>query len=437
MTVRHHQFPNRFAGALASCLLLGALLLAASAAHAGTSVDYAANIGSPTDTFLSKAGLKLRGRCLINTAVDVRVIRNRSKRRAATFGANAQTDITESGSSHQSYFGVKKLYSKTDDFQLLTGSGLNAFDSSVGQLIQAERRRVMTIDWFAEAEGDALGKDCVFGGTKRVAKKGSPKAILYRANKGSGPRVIFDDLFQLRAECVSNGGDPDLNLYVKAGPVTSSTYVASQSDVNNDGNGEAAYSQAEAISDQKVQLDVSGVADDRATGQIVVNTSNPQYAIDWIASSSGALGKDCLFAGTVRTAGALDANRITYSANGGEALETFFDHGGVTLGGSCSATPDLFMNVGSAISGSAAHWGMQSDANGDGTDSYAYDEADDLASADVPVLGATEDENAIGELVFGAPGGDYTSLEFIADEGGIFGHAACAAAGISEVAHSP
>jgi hypothetical protein len=80
---------------------------------------------------------------------------------------------------------------------------------------------------------------------------------------------------------------------------------------------------------------------------------------------------------------------------------------------------------------------MQSDANGDGTDDFAYDEADDLAPADVAVLGATEDENAIGEMVFAAPGGDYTSLEFIADEGGIFGHADCAAAGISEAAHSP
>jgi hypothetical protein len=412
-------------------------LLAPTAAHAGASVNYAADSGSPTDTFFSKAGLKLRGNC-INTAVDVRVISKRSKRRATTFGANAQSDITESGSNHQSYLGVKKLYSKTDNFQLLTMSGLNAFDSSVGQLIQAERRRVMTIDWLAEAEGDALGSDCVFGGTKRVAKKGSNRAIIYRANKGSKLRTIYDQSsLKLQARCTSDGGDPNLDLFVKAGISTSSTYVASQSDADGNGLDEAAYSQAEALSGDKAQLDVSGVQDDDATGQIVINTSNPQYTIDWIASSSGALGKDCLFAGTARTLGAGDGDaRITYSANPGEPLETFFDHGGVALRGSCSATPDLFMSVGSAISGSAAHWGMQSDANGDGTDAHAYDEADNLAPADVPVLGA-EDENAIAEMVFAAPGGDYTSLEFIADEGGIFGHAACAAAGISDVAHAP
>ena len=427
---------TRSAAGPASCLALVALLALAAPAGAATSVNYAANVGSPAKTFFSKAGLKLRGGCEA-TFVEVRAISNRSKHKAATFAANAQTDITESGSSHQSYLGVRRLYSKTDDFQLLTSSGLNAFDSGVGQLIQAERRRVMTIDWLSEAEGDVLGKDCVFGGTKRIARKGTKRAIIYRADKGTGERRIYDDLFDLRAECVSDGGTPDLNLYVKTGIPTTSTYIASQSDTDNNGLDEAAYSQAEASSQDKVQLDVSGVADDRASGQIVVNSSNTQYGIDWIASSSGALGKDCLFAGTVRQLDSGQAARIAYSRTGPDPLETIFDHGGVTLGASCSATPDVFLNVGSAVAGSAAHWGVQSDANGDGTDAYAYGEADDLAPADVPVLGATEDENLIGELVFGAPGGEYASLEFMTDEEGIFGHADCAVAGVSEVAHAP
>jgi len=432
--IQHSLFSIKMA---VSFVALSASLLGTSSALAGTSVNYVADAGDPTQTFFSKAGMRLRGAC-IGTAVDVRVLSTRSKHKASTFAANAQSDITETNSSQQHYFGVKKLHSKTDDFQLLTNSGLAAYDSSVGQLIQAERRRVLTIDWLAEAEEDALGSDCVFGGTKRVAEKGSNRAIIYRADKGSAQRRIYDGLADLRAECVSNGGTPELNLYVRNGIPTTSTYIASQSDADNNGLDEAAYSQAEASSGAKIQLDVSGVADDRASGQIVINSSNDQYSIDWIASSSGALGRDCLFAGTVRRVNASSLGaRIAYSTFTADALHTFFDHGGVTLGASCSATPDLFMNVGSAVAASTAHWGMQSDANGDGLDSHAYDEADDLAPTDVPVLGATEDENAIGEMVFAAPGGDYTTLEFIADEEGIFGHADCAIAGTSEVAHAP
>ena len=94
----------------------------------------------------------------------------------------------------------------------------------------------------------------------------------------------------------------------------------------------------------------------------------------------------------------------------------------------------LSLNASSPDAGAIAHWGVQSDANGDAADSNQYFEREPLDAVGGPVLDATEDEKAIVEIVYRLPGGSYTTADFIADESGIFGGANCAVAGTSEVA---
>jgi hypothetical protein len=404
----------------------------AAPAAAAIPVHYAADTDSPFETFFSKAGLRLKGECDGGGNTDVKVISTRPKSQAGLFHADSQY----LGGAGHAYFGTDALYNKSDGFKLL--SNLSASDSSVGQVVYADRGRVLTIDWMAESGGDAGAGECVFGGVARTARKGTGSAILFRAREGSPRRTVANFVgTKVRAECTSNGG-PDLDLSLKAGIPTSHTFVGSQSDANGDDVDEHGFVAIGPLSSSSSPFDISGVADNASAGQLVVNTSNPQASVDWAATSSGALKRDCVFAGISTYQTIEDAGRITYSVPvAPEPADHFYAHGGLDLTGTCSAAPDISIDASTSVPGSSAHWGVQSDSNQDANDGQYFIEADDLNSGSSIVLDPAEDEKSITELVYTRPGGRYLAADFIADEDGIFGFVPCAASGTSETANAP
>jgi hypothetical protein len=418
---------------LFSIAVLITVLSVPALAHAAKPVSYVADTGDPSEVFFKNSGMKLKGSCKSQTT-GVKVNSSLPKKKGALFAANAQADPSKLDLDLDSYYEVKRLNSKSDGVDVLGADALNAFDSSVGQLMKVDRKRIVTMDWLAESEGDMLGSDCVFGGTKVVAKRKSPKAVIYRANEGSSEKTIWDGGFEkLRAECASTMDGPELNLFVKAGASTVNVYANSHSDVDQDTSSEQGYSQAEGLFNGEEEMLNSGVSSDHASGQLLINTSNDQVSFDWVASSSHALGRDCLFAATVVEVNSGDDARVADSAFGPQAEEQFFDFGHVGLSFACNATPDINVLVGSAFSGAAAHWGIQADSNGDQSDAAYYREGDDLLAGDVAVL-TVEDENALGEMVYTDRTGRFTSLDFMTDEQGIFGQADCAIAGVAQTA---
>ena len=405
-----------------------AFLVASAPAGAAIPVHYAADTDSPYETFFAKGGLRLKGACDAGGNLLVKVVSHRNKRGAGLFHANSQ-----SAGNANHYFGVEALHRKTDGFDLLTE--LEDTDSMVGQIVYAERRSVVTMDWLAEV-GAAPDGVCTFGGTALKAREGSESAIIFRAREGKPAKTVADlSVTKLRAECASNAG-PDLNLSVKNGLVTSSTFAGSQSDFNSNGSDEAGFRGIIGLFNDEAQVDTSGVAGDHAVGQLVVNTSNSQVSVDYAVSSSGGLGRDCVFAGIARQQDATAGDRrpvySTYTVPDGP--DTFFSRGGLEMTASCSAASDLSLEASSPDADAIAHWGIQSDANGDTADTNQYFEVEPLDAVGGPVLDASEDEKAIVEMVYRLPGGSYTTADFIADESGIFGGANCAVAGTSEVA---
>ena len=415
-------------GIAASLAVLAVLTGVQTAQAAVFPVHFAAEPGEK-ETFFNEEKLKLKGVCTATGTVEVRPFTKRKKKRAAVFAATAESDLINLGDLPR-YLGVDSFHKKTDGFQLLAANpGLASSDNAVGTVVVADRKRVMSIEWLAESGSSVPGDDCRFGGVATAASAKSDAAFVYRADAVSEPELITGSSGRVLAECGGTPDNGDLNLFFKTNVSVASLYVSSFSDVDSNGADEVGYMQSEAATNSVDQVDVSGVADDHASGTMLMPGSNERVSIAWIAVDD-ALGGDCLFAGVERSALAADPDRIAYASFGPGTETQALDTGGMVLSGSCDAS-DLSLNLRAPLSVNLAHWSVISDANLDSTDLDEYDEEDSLDGSPVEVLSAAGDENAIGRIVLAKPDESYVAANFAADEGGLAGGATCAVAGVA------
>ena len=409
------------------------LVVPATAQSAVVPVDFQADAGA-TETVFKRAKLKLVATCAAGGNTEVQVLTKRPKRKAAIFAASSEADMLGNNTDAPRYLGVDSFHKKTDGFQLLAANpGLASARNSVGQIVVADTKRVIGIEWLAESGGTALGVDCVFGGVAQIAKAGSGTGFVYREDEGADRDTVFSGSAQMRAECGSEAGAPDLDFFSRTIGSAATTYLSSQSDFDLDGVDEAGYSQSEAIADATVQLDVGSVADEHVTGQALINGSNEQSRVLWVATSSGALKRDCVFAGVGMGAFSSDPARITYGKSGNVAPATFHSRAGLELVGSCNTAPDMNVSL-RGTPGTAAHFSVISDANLDETALDEYDEDDQVDAGPKMILSGSGDENALARVVFATPDSRYVVADFLADEEGIFGGIECGVAGVSLVA---
>lgn len=415
-------------GRISIIATVSVLTLIAGPADAGKRVHWGKNDGAAPKVIFSKSGLKLRATC--DGLLGVKVRSTRRSDSPGIFGATSQSQIAP---LHH-YLGVDGLHRGTDGFELLAGGdSLNAFDSGVGQIIHADRRRVTSIDWLSE-RNDALGKNCVFGGIATSAKRNTARGLVFRANEDTPERRVYSD-FDLKVDATCTSAD---GLDVEIRSNGSGVYAASQSDADDNGTDEQGFAAYEGFDDNDpLRLDASGVADDNAAGQILINTSNVQLSLDWVGTSSGALGRDCAFAATVSAQTSASNRRIVYAPFGNDPVGPFFALGGMELSAGCNAD-DLTLLGGTTAPGSAIHAGTQSDADANSVDSHLYIEDDVLNPGDQQdIVGATEDRNVLGQIVHASPGGSYATADFMADEGDLGGGADCGVFGTADRAAAP
>jgi hypothetical protein len=166
--------------------------------------NYRVNGPNSDTTFFNQGGLKLSGSC---TMTGVQSITARTTTDNSMIHANSQ------------YTGPGVDYEENDDFDdedsfdLATAAD-GAMDNAIGQIIYAKPGGTnVTVDWAAEDDGDALGRDCVFNGTARVRSSGDPLRVNFRVPSGTaGPTTFFNQGgLKLSGTC-STGPDLDVNV---------------------------------------------------------------------------------------------------------------------------------------------------------------------------------------------------------------------------------
>lgn len=426
---------NRARRIWAGVAIAGAFLMVGVApADAGKRVDWSVADGADPGVFFSKGGLKLRGSC--DPALGVKLRTNVPRKSGLMVGVGSQKTVMN---DEHHWVGHDFLHRGNDGLDIFSIAGLGNADSSVGQLIYASRKRVTSIDWTSEI-ADAIGAQCLYGGIATGGRKGTGKAMIFRGNEGGKRREIYDDPGQLRvfAKCTSDAGEPNLDVTLRAGSGTSGLYASSQSDFDANGIDEQAFVAYEDFDvNEPLALDGSGVADDHASGQIFVAASNTQFAIDWIGTSSRALGRDCAFAATAARADAGSDRRALYGSFGPEAVSPFYDHGDLQLSAGC-VTNELALSAEPLVSGTSIHNANQSDADADATDSHLYSEDDGFDTGDsLSLITTGEDEDLLGQVVLASPDGTYSTVDYVADEDDLYGGADCSVGAVADTVPGP
>jgi hypothetical protein len=191
---------------------------------------------------------------------------------------------------------------QSEDHMVSDGIVLSSFmDNAVGNIVYTNGKRVVSIDFFADSNGESLGRDCAFAGIATAAKKGTPAAAVYAKSGDQTEKTFFAKRpMKLRASCdIFQDIDVDVATKVKA-----SVHAQSQSDFDANGGDEENYLAGDSLV-PGAQLELFGTAlqDVNGTGQIVYASRKGSYrSIDYLIDEEDALGKDCLFAGIVTSA---------------------------------------------------------------------------------------------------------------------------------------
>jgi hypothetical protein len=152
------------------------------------------------------------------------------------------------------------------------------------------------------------------------------------------------------------------------------------------------------------------------------------------AGAAGAVGP----AGPAGPAGppgpaAAGAQRFSFDVPAGTAETEILSLGGLVLRGACSAGGDLSFEASSTANNARARASVTSAATP--ADKIAYDEDDDLDTADsFDFLGA-DDDDALGTLVYRSPtGSSFVAVDFLVEQNSVGGAARCLVAGGAVVA---
>jgi hypothetical protein len=413
-------------------------------AHAAIGFDHRAEAGTGARTFFEAGGLRLRAACGGGQgAGDVLGFQARSRVDDAAIHVAVQNQATP---------GNAVAYVEDDDFDSGAAGKLpievvpvDVTENSTGQIVYVRPSgTVVVIDFMTEEDGVPGPRECLAAGTARVLPAGSPERILLVGAEGTGSQEVFaGGGLSVTAECGTLIG-PHLILRAQSSAPSAALHIASQSDLNGDGTGDAGY---ESFDDFQpgpggqltFGLSGQGLSDEDSTGQILYTDGTKVVTIDWYAEDDGtALGSDCVFAGLGRVVKASSADRALFVKDV-EAQETFLRRGGLRMSGDCDASvPELSFAARTKRGVATVHFNSQMDLGNGGLDDHAYSEDDALHASppeSVAVSGhLNAEEDALGQLLY-ARGRSVVSLDWMADENDALG-VDCLFAGVAEAGTS-
>ena len=404
-------------------------LVAPSPARAGLeAVDYRANDGSSARTFFKEGGLKLRGKCLSGDDLHVTA---RTTRSNAAIHYNAQYASTGASYAEQDDF------DKADAEDLLGNLGVD--DDASGQIVYSRPGGVnVTVDWLAE-RSDAYGgaRECVFAGTARVLGRDSRDSLNYRADVGDAPTLFLErGGLRMNVTCIDSGGGGQLGVLIGGTTNDGVVRVNSQSAGNLSDDGTNNDTNA-SLTQNMFSVFLGDIAlNDSSVGQIVFSSADgTNVSVDWMAEDNDAdgidaLGKDCVFTGTIRVLQNADPKSLGLRFNGTLPITSFFSAGGLDLLAGCDgADQDIFADA--AVDSSMIHY------NGQAGDAAAHGAQNDL-NPDAPwdLENGVADDASSGQLVYSTPTGAIVSADYLAEDGtdSLFGAGDCNFLGTAEVA---
>ena len=271
----------------------------------GSHVFHARAEGTPKKKVFDRGGLELRARCATDDGQADLDLWARSEVNGATLAAVTQSDVLTDGNDEFDFDGTDVMAKgnpgqvRLDDFDGIVD------EDAVGRLVWAGKKTVVSVDFLAEGEGEALGKDCVFAGVARVAQKGSPRRVLYRRD-APGP---FKTIFEGGALRVANGCPVGVgnNLnQARTGPDDAPdaiSHFASTSDLGDDTIDEQAYNEDDTMDASNSAFTGASIANSDALGRTVAARESGEItSFDWLADEGGAFGRDCVLAGTTEIA---------------------------------------------------------------------------------------------------------------------------------------
>lgn len=126
------------------------------------------------------------------------------------------------------------------------------------------------------------------------------------------------------------------------------------------------------------------------------------------------------------------AQRISFDVAAGTLETQILSLGGLVLRGGCSAGGDLSLEAGSTANNARARASVVAAGT---PDKVAYDEDDDLDIADGFDFVGADDDDAVGTLLYRAPGGSaVVTVDFMVEQYSVGGSARCLIAGAVLVA---
>ena len=126
------------------------------------------------------------------------------------------------------------------------------------------------------------------------------------------------------------------------------------------------------------------------------------------------------------------AERISFDVPAGTTETQVLSLGGLVLKGACSATGDLSLEAASIANNARARASVAAAGT---PDTIAYDEDDDLDSADGFDFVGADDDDAVGTLIYRAQNGStVVTVDFLVEQYSVGGSARCLIAGVGVVA---
>jgi hypothetical protein len=417
---------RRLTRAILLCAALGALMILAAPAEAGTvkRVSYRANDDQPSRTFFNHGGLKLIGDC--DPGFGLRVVAE-SKVDGAMINANSQS------ASFSPEYAMNDDFDNGDQLTIVGSGGFAETDSNSGQIIYGRPGgKNVTVDWLAE-EGAYAARDCAFVGTGRVVDGTSSSRANYRVDADDGPTTFFN---QGGLKLVGNCNMSHMDVIAQT--TTSDASIHANSQYFGDNADYAEDNDFDTGNDFDLS-DASGGQLDDSSGQLIyARPGGTNVTIDWSARYLNALGRDCVFNGTARVRSSGDPKRVNYRIPAGSpatAVSTFFNQGGLKLAGGCdNASTALQVLVSSTKDFADIHYNHQNPSGtGYGEDDTFNADPDDQFS----LFGefAIAPESTSGQIIYSSFGGTNVTIDWMGQEdNGLGGTNDCTFAGTAEVA---